>query len=58
VTFVDAGPALADLFEHLYRADDPPLQVNRQPDVKPGRVACHPRRCADRHHRGAIANLG
>jgi len=34
-TFVDAGPALADLFERLHRADDPPLQVNRQPDVKP-----------------------
>jgi len=34
-TFVDAGPALADLFDSLHRADDPPLQVNRQPDVKP-----------------------
>jgi D-3-phosphoglycerate dehydrogenase len=34
-TFVDAGPALADLFERLHRADDPPLQVNRQPDVRP-----------------------
>src|SRR5882757_404731 len=34
-TFVDAGAALADLFERLHRADDPPLQVNRQPDVGP-----------------------
>jgi D-3-phosphoglycerate dehydrogenase len=33
--FVDAGPALADLFERLHRAGDPPLRVNRQPDVKP-----------------------
>jgi D-3-phosphoglycerate dehydrogenase len=30
-TLVDAGPALADLFERLHRADDPPLPVNRQP---------------------------
>lgn len=34
-SFVDAGPALADLFERLRRAHDPPLRVNRQPDVKP-----------------------
>jgi D-3-phosphoglycerate dehydrogenase / 2-oxoglutarate reductase len=34
-SFVDAGPALADLFERLHRADDPPLHVNRQPDVRP-----------------------
>jgi D-3-phosphoglycerate dehydrogenase len=34
-TLVDAGPALADLFERLHRADDPPLPVNRQPDVTP-----------------------
>jgi D-3-phosphoglycerate dehydrogenase / 2-oxoglutarate reductase len=34
-SFVDAGPALADLFERLRRADDPPLHVNRQPDVTP-----------------------
>jgi D-3-phosphoglycerate dehydrogenase len=34
-SFVDAGPALADLFERLQRADDPPVHVNRQPDVKP-----------------------
>lgn len=33
--FVDAGPALAALFERLHRAGDPPLRVNRQPDVKP-----------------------
>jgi D-3-phosphoglycerate dehydrogenase len=33
--FVDAGPALAELFERLHRAGDPPLRVNRQPDVKP-----------------------
>jgi len=36
-TLVDAGPALADLFERLHRADDPPLPVNRQPDVTPAR---------------------
>ena len=34
-SFVDAGPALADLFDRLHRADDPPVQVNRQPDVRP-----------------------
>ena len=34
-SFVDAGPALAELFERLHRADDPPLHVNRQPDVRP-----------------------
>jgi D-3-phosphoglycerate dehydrogenase len=34
-SFVDAGPALAELFARLQRADDPPVQVNRQPDVKP-----------------------
>jgi D-3-phosphoglycerate dehydrogenase len=34
-SFVDAEPALADLFERLHRAGDPPLHVNRQPDVKP-----------------------
>jgi D-3-phosphoglycerate dehydrogenase / 2-oxoglutarate reductase len=33
--FVDAGPALADLFDSLRRPDDPPVFVNRQPDVKP-----------------------
>ena len=33
--FVDAGLALADLFDRLRRAGDPPLHVNRQPDVKP-----------------------
>lgn len=33
--FVDAGPALAELFERLHRTDDPPLRVNRQPDVRP-----------------------
>jgi len=34
-SFVDAEPALADLFERLHRAHDPPLHVNRQADVKP-----------------------
>jgi D-3-phosphoglycerate dehydrogenase len=33
--FVDAVPALADLFERLHCGDDPPVQVNRQPDVQP-----------------------
>ena len=33
-SFVDADPALAGLFERLHRAHDPPLHVNRQPDVK------------------------
>jgi D-3-phosphoglycerate dehydrogenase len=33
--FVDAGPALAELFERLQRPGDPPLRVNRQPDAKP-----------------------
>jgi len=34
-SFVDASPALADLFDRLQHAGDPPVQVNRQPDVKP-----------------------
>ena len=34
-TFVDAVPALAELFARLGRVDDPPLHVNRQPDVDP-----------------------
>ena len=34
-SFVDASPALADLFERLHLADDLPLHVNRQPDVSP-----------------------
>ncbi len=34
-SFVDAGPALGDLFERLHRAGDPPVQVNRQVDVTP-----------------------
>ena len=33
--FVDAGPALAELFDRLRAAGDPPVHVNRQPDVKP-----------------------
>ncbi len=33
--FVDAAPALAELFERLRRPGDPPLLVNRQPDVTP-----------------------
>ena len=32
--FVDAGVALADLFDRLHREGDPQLRVNRQPDVK------------------------
>ncbi|MFZ2652095.1 MAG: NAD(P)-dependent oxidoreductase [Burkholderiaceae bacterium] len=34
-SFVDAVPALADLFERLQRAGDPPVHSNRQPDVRP-----------------------
>ena len=34
-SFVDGGPALADLFERLHRAGDPRLHVNRQADVRP-----------------------
>lgn len=37
-TFVDATPALADLFGRLHGADDPPLVVNRRPDVTPEQV--------------------
>lgn len=33
--FVDAAPALADLFERLHRSADPSVAVNRQPDVRP-----------------------
>ena len=34
-SFVDAGPTLADLFDRLHRAGDPPLRVNRQSEVDP-----------------------
>ena len=34
-SFVDAVPALAEIFTRLHRADDPPLHVNRQLDVNP-----------------------
>lgn len=34
-TFVDAAPALAELFERRRGADDPPLIVNHQPDITP-----------------------
>jgi phosphoglycerate dehydrogenase-like enzyme len=33
--FVDANPALAALAERLRRADDPPLTVNRNPEISP-----------------------
>jgi D-3-phosphoglycerate dehydrogenase len=33
--FVDANPALAVLAERLRRADDPPLTVNRNPEISP-----------------------
>jgi D-3-phosphoglycerate dehydrogenase len=33
--FVDASPALAAIAERLHRADDPPLTINRNPDIKP-----------------------
>lgn len=34
-TFVDANATLADGFSKLHRDDDLPLDVNRQPDLKP-----------------------
>lgn len=34
-TFVDAGPALGNLFERLHRPGDPPVHVHRQVDVTP-----------------------
>ena len=37
-SFVDAVPALAELFTELHRADDPPVHVNRQSDVEPERL--------------------
>jgi len=37
-SFVDAVPALAELFGELHRADDPPVHVNRQSDVEPERL--------------------
>lgn len=33
--FVDANPTLGAIAERLHAAGDPPLQVNRQPDIKP-----------------------
>jgi D-3-phosphoglycerate dehydrogenase / 2-oxoglutarate reductase len=32
--FVDANGSLADIFERLTRAGDPPVRVNRDPDIK------------------------
>ncbi len=32
--FVDANPTLAEVAERLHRADDIPVQINRNPDVK------------------------
>jgi D-3-phosphoglycerate dehydrogenase / 2-oxoglutarate reductase len=34
-SFVDASPALGDLFEQLHRVGDPPVHVNRHVDVAP-----------------------
>jgi D-3-phosphoglycerate dehydrogenase len=31
--FVDANPSLADIFERLNKAGDPPVRINRNPDV-------------------------
>ncbi|HEX6960046.1 MAG TPA: NAD(P)-dependent oxidoreductase [Ferrovibrio sp.] len=33
--FVDANPTLGELAQRLHRQGDPPLSINRQPDVKP-----------------------
>ncbi|MFC3677297.1 NAD(P)-dependent oxidoreductase [Ferrovibrio xuzhouensis] len=33
--FVDANPTLGAIAERLHAAGEPPLQVNRQPDIKP-----------------------
>jgi D-3-phosphoglycerate dehydrogenase len=33
--FVDANQSLADIFTRLVTADDPPLRINRNPDVVP-----------------------
>ena len=31
--FVDANPSLADIFERLNKAGDPPVRINRNPDI-------------------------
>jgi D-3-phosphoglycerate dehydrogenase len=33
--FVDANPSLAAVTEKLHRQDDPPVTINRDPDIKP-----------------------
>lgn len=33
--FVDANPSLADVTERLLRQDDPPVAINRNPDITP-----------------------
>ena len=33
--FVDANGSLADIFERLNKPGDPPVSVNRDPDIKP-----------------------
>jgi len=36
--FVDANPSLADIFERQNKANDPPVRVNRNPDIRPDQI--------------------
>ena len=36
--FVDANESLAVIFERLMKADDPPVHINRNPDITPSQM--------------------
>ncbi|OZI33380.1 3-phosphoglycerate dehydrogenase [Bordetella genomosp. 5] len=36
--FLDANPTLSAVAERLHRADDPKLEINRQPDITPDQI--------------------
>lgn len=36
--FVDANPSLAAVTERLHRKDDPPVTINRNPDIRPAEL--------------------
>ncbi len=36
--FVDANESLADIFERLNEPSDPPVRINRDPDITPDQM--------------------
>ena len=49
--FVDANEALADIFERLKKPGDPPVRINRNPDITADQMPGDARRRRDRDHR-------